>query len=1324
MTQTARTAERLLPQNIEAECGVLGSIIIDPEALVLVADFLRAEDFYRDAHRQIYEVMLHLYTQQRAADFITICDVLASQSKLEEVGGASYITSLVNQVPTSGNALYYARIVERTATLRRLIGAAAQIAASAYEAEDDATGICERAEQLVFEVTQRALSLGTDASLAELLTSYMGRLDQLSQRRASIVGVPTGFAALDRLTGGLRRSDLIILAARPSLGKCLTSRTLIDDPRTGERLTIEECVSRRLPIVYGVSEDGRVRPTPIADWIDSGIQPCYRVQTKTGRMVEVTDHHPFLTVHGWRSLHDLRVGQYIAVPTKVACFGDDESLPLEKVRLLAYFIAEGGLTNHLPKFTNTDPEIVEDFKKIIALHFPVCSIKQYGIDYAVAQPRNATTMQGGGILPKNPVTVWLTELGLMGKLVKDKSFPPCVWKWSRRYLAEFLRVLMSCDGSIYSYHERPVIEMSIASPRLAAEVHHAFVRFGIVSKLYKKVTMCQGKVFNAWRIEITNPESIRIYQEEIGWIGEKRARFAGYERKVLKEDGGNKGHAPQETWELVRAAVGRQGLSWIELARRSGETTRRGKYAGYNPHTNRNVPRYRLAAYAEVLNDSHLRWIASPDIYWDEIVSIEAIGEHQVYDLSVPDGANFVAQDVFVHNTSLALSLARNAALQYGQRIGIFSLEMSQEQLTERLMAMEARIDLQRLSTGNIEDYEWERIVVALGRLSDAQIRIDGTSVLSPIQMRSRARRWVVEHGLDLIIVDYLQLMQPGELASKRKMENRVLVIDEISRNLKLLARELNIPILALAQLSRAVEARVSKVPQLSDLRECVVGRTRLIDAKTGKWKPLTQIQPGDKVLGLGKHQKIGSFVVENVWSTGKKPVYHLTTHTGRQITATANHPFLTASGWRPLEELQIGERIATALRLPEHGKEMPERADLCRFLGYMVGDGTYQKHRGIGIISSDPETFEDAVTIALAHFPDITLHAHTCRGNTQEIYFSGIHANGYGRPHGNSLREWIHSLGIFGQKDATKHVPEWVFEAGRTGACEFLAGYLSSDGCVQRAMDSKRKPWSIQFDTVSRQLANDIQALLLRIGVIASVDNGSFSSKATQPIYRVAVAASAHNLRRFAEQVHPCGKKGRLLHEMIEALPQSQTKPGVFALPLELSAYLASCVVGQASQVTTWQWAHGKRQVSRDVVAYWANKLANPTLAEWAEGDLLWEPIRSIEPVGEEEVFDICVPGCANFLANGIVAHNSGSIEMNADIVMFIYRDEVYTPGSQRQGIADIIVAKHRNGPTGNFCLRFEPQTTRFCDVTDEVVAPLAPLERLEIEMDESEDD
>ncbi|HEY3992185.1 MAG TPA: DnaB-like helicase N-terminal domain-containing protein, partial [Ktedonobacteraceae bacterium] len=416
--------EKLLPQNIEAECGVLGSIIIDPEAIVQVSDFLQPADFYRDAHRTIYEVILHLYQSSEPADFITICDELERRNRLEDVGGASYITSLINQVPTSGNVEYYGHIVERTSTLRRLIHAAGQIAAVAYE-EGDADVALDKAEKLIFEISQRH-SRSDFSSMEEILADYMTKLEQLNARRGTIVGVPTGFTDLDRITGGLQRSDLIVLAARPGIGKCLTAHTLIDDPDTGERLTIEECVQRQLPRIYGISEQGEVRSTEVSAWIDSGIQPCYRVRTRMGREVEVTGHHPFLTVHGWTPLHDLNVGDRIAIPRQVPTFGNDESWPLAKVRLLAYFIAEGGLTANSPGFTNTDPIIIDDFKQTIAQYFPICTSKQERITYRVAQPKKGNERSTQTKLGKNPVTVWLSELGLMGTLARDKFFPTCV----------------------------------------------------------------------------------------------------------------------------------------------------------------------------------------------------------------------------------------------------------------------------------------------------------------------------------------------------------------------------------------------------------------------------------------------------------------------------------------------------------------------------------------------------------------------------------------------------------------------------------------------------------------------------------------------------------------------------------------------------------------------------------------------------------------------------------------------------------------------------------------------------------------------------------
>jgi len=684
--------EKLLPQNIEAECGVLGSIIIDPEAITQVSDFLQPEDFYRDAHRTIYEVILHLYQGGEPADFITICDELERRNQLDDVGGASYITSLINQVPTSGNVEYYGHIVERTSTLRRLIHAAGQIAATAYE-EGDADVALDKAEQLIFTISQRH-ARSDFSSMEEILADYMTKLEQLNERRGTIVGVPTGFTDLDRMTGGLQRSDLIILAARPGVGKCLTAHTLIDDPATGERLTIETCVRRQLPRISGLSEQGTVRATRISDWIDSGVQPCYRVRTLTGREVEVTGHHPFLTEYGWTPLYNLRIGMRIAIPRQVSTFGRDQSWPLEKVRWLATSLAF-----------------------------------------------------------QNPV--------------REAPFPAAVWQWSRGHLAQFLRALMARYGEITVAAHRPErVELTTATRQLAADVHHAFVRFGIISTL---ASTAEGH----WQVQITTPEEIQRYQQEIVWSEE----------------------------DLWQQKLGKAGSSAFLLNSVTGVLER----AEVSPDGRHE--RSATTSFGE----------QQTDIYWDELAEIAFIGEHQVYDLTVPDGHNFVAQDIFVHNTSFALSLAHNSAVKYKNSVAVFSLEMSKEQLAQRLLSMDAGIDQQRLRTGWIEEDEWDRIVLAGDKLSEASIWIDDTAGISTMEMRSKARRLQSEQGVDLIIVDYLQLMQAN--ASGRS-ENRVQEVSEISRSLKGLARELNVPVMALSQLSRSVESRQSKVPQLSDLRE------------------------------------------------------------------------------------------------------------------------------------------------------------------------------------------------------------------------------------------------------------------------------------------------------------------------------------------------------------------------------------------------------------------------------------------------------------------------------------------------------------------------
>jgi replicative DNA helicase len=210
--------ERLPPQNTEAEEAVLGALLIDPDAIIRVATFLRPEDFYREKHGWIYDTVLVLHEKREPIDFLTVCDELERQRRLDEVGGPAFITSLINAVPTSIHAEHYARIVERTSTRRRLLGAAGDIAALAFQEADDVEEVVDRAEQLLFGVSERRISREL-VPIRQILSEYYDRIEYLTRHRGEVIGIPTGFGDMDKLLGGLQRSDMVILAARPSVGK-------------------------------------------------------------------------------------------------------------------------------------------------------------------------------------------------------------------------------------------------------------------------------------------------------------------------------------------------------------------------------------------------------------------------------------------------------------------------------------------------------------------------------------------------------------------------------------------------------------------------------------------------------------------------------------------------------------------------------------------------------------------------------------------------------------------------------------------------------------------------------------------------------------------------------------------------------------------------------------------------------------------------------------------------------------------------------------------------------------------------------------------------
>jgi replicative DNA helicase len=210
--------DKLAPQAVDAEQSVLGSILIDADAILKVADFLHAPDFYRQQHADIYESMLALHGQREPIDLVTLADELARRERLDAIGGPAYLSTLMNVVPTAVHVEHYARIVERKAVLRNLIAAAGRIAAVGYEEANDAEVAIDRAESILFEISQRR-TIGGFESLATLLGQAYDRLEYLHEHRGQILGIPSGLSQLDTLLGGFQPSDLIILAARPSVGK-------------------------------------------------------------------------------------------------------------------------------------------------------------------------------------------------------------------------------------------------------------------------------------------------------------------------------------------------------------------------------------------------------------------------------------------------------------------------------------------------------------------------------------------------------------------------------------------------------------------------------------------------------------------------------------------------------------------------------------------------------------------------------------------------------------------------------------------------------------------------------------------------------------------------------------------------------------------------------------------------------------------------------------------------------------------------------------------------------------------------------------------------
>jgi replicative DNA helicase len=511
------------------------------------------------------------------------------------------------------------------------------------------------------------------------------------------------------------------------------------------------------------------------------------------------------------------------------------SLGEERVRLLAYLLSDSEVDGPSLRFSRPDAglradfcQAVESFGGLAVREEPHAQGSTLVIDAAEggagrAPGPGAVPGRRDGIAPAvwmqaeaapgtaHPLVTWLAALGTERKWAGLRFVPPVVFTLQRPELALFLNRLFAVDGAASVESDgQPQIGFTSSSERLARQVQHLLLRFGIVASLQARRIRHRGTLRTAWQLVVADAASIRSFVDEIGMLGHEGALARVSAALDLVREQAGRDLVPSGIWKRVDAVRG--DVSWRTIATRMGLEDAADLQVG-----RRALSRGRLLRLADALGDRALRDLATGDVWWDEIVSIRPVGSRQVYDLTIAETHNFVANDVCVHNTAFALNLAENAALRGDVGVAVFSLEMSKEQLALRMLCSEARVDLSRVRTGHLSDREFPTLAMAAGRLADAPIFIDDTPALSVLELRAKARRLKRDPAtkLGLVIVDYIQLMRSSEGRDSREQE-----ISEISRSLKALAKELQVPVIALSQLNRQVENRHPPIPRLADLRD------------------------------------------------------------------------------------------------------------------------------------------------------------------------------------------------------------------------------------------------------------------------------------------------------------------------------------------------------------------------------------------------------------------------------------------------------------------------------------------------------------------------
>ncbi|RBY88629.1 replicative DNA helicase [Blastococcus sp. TF02A-26] len=797
---TAPEYDRQPPQDVQAEQSVLGGMLLSKDAIADVVEQLHGNDFYRPAHQIIFDCILDLYGRGEPADAITVAAELNRTDQLSKMGGAVYLHTLIASTPTAANAGYYAAIVAEQAVLRRLVEAGTRVVQLGYGAaggKGDVDDIVDRAQQEIYDVTEKRMS--EDYSrLEDILQPTMDELDAIASRGGVSRGVPTGIRDLDELTNGLQAGQMVVIAARPGVGKALALDTPIATP-TGWTTMGEIAVGDRV-----LGSDGR--PTTVVAATDVLTdRSCYEVHFSDGSVIVADGQHQWLTetrasrrsaqqartgYNGHRSQQtsaEVRTTEEIA--RTVRCATKDarlnhsvtnaEPLQLPEADLpvppyaLGVWLGDG--TSAAAQFTSADPEIAVHIEAEGLVAEPTGVDRRYSLTLPRAEVAARTCpMCGERFVPRTSQvqtcgTTCGGRLRASGGVGLQATCPDCGGPSSGMAQCQACR------------DDHGTVEALLRRLGVLGDKH--------IPTEYLRASIAQRRALLAGLLDTDGtvaPSGV--------------VQFAVTSRRLA-----------EDTRELIASLGYRVRLSTKRVRGRTEESS-----TCFTLTFSTDDEVFRLERKKLVHKERGARTFTARGARF--ITEVRPIASVPVRCIQVdaPDSL-FLAGRSFIptHNSTLGLDIARSAAIKHHMATVIFSLEMSKHEITMRLLSAEAKVPLHHMRAGTLSDEDWSKLARRMGEVADAPLYIDDSPNMTMMEIRAKARRLRQRNDLKLVVIDYLQLMTSGKRVESRQQE-----VSEFSRALKLLAKEIECPVIAMSQLNRGSEQRQDKKPMLSDLRE------------------------------------------------------------------------------------------------------------------------------------------------------------------------------------------------------------------------------------------------------------------------------------------------------------------------------------------------------------------------------------------------------------------------------------------------------------------------------------------------------------------------